>query len=38
MEQEKCNVCNYENGHNSLCPNNVINSDVYEYQNSQIEE
>jgi hypothetical protein len=39
MEQEKCNVCNYENGqHKSLCPNNIINSDAHEYQDSQIEE
>ena len=36
MEQEKCNVCNHEGGHHNLCPNNIVNSDIYEYQISQI--
>jgi hypothetical protein len=34
-EKEKCNVCNYENMHHSLCPNNIINSDTYGYQHEQ---
>jgi hypothetical protein len=39
MNKEKCNTCNYENGeHHSLCPENIVNSDAYQYQTIQVEE
>jgi hypothetical protein len=35
MDKEKCETCNYENGHHSLCPENFSNSDSYQYQECQ---
>ena len=36
IEIEKCEVCGKEI-HDSLCPNNIINSDIYQYWESQID-
>jgi hypothetical protein len=35
MDKEKCASCNYESGHHSLCPENFINSNSYQYQECQ---
>jgi tellurite resistance protein TehA-like permease len=34
---EKCEFCHYPNGlHNSMCPNNIRNSDSYQYRIDQM--
>ena len=39
FEEEKCEDCGQlVSNHNSMCPNNIKNSDVYQYQHSQMDE
>lgn len=33
--KEKCDVCNREDSHHSMCPRNIINSDSYQYIETQ---
>lgn len=34
-EESKCEVCSQHNTHHSLCPNNIINSDSFQYKTIQ---
>lgn len=34
----KCEICGYEDYHNTLCPNNIINSDSFIYRQEQTDE
>jgi hypothetical protein len=39
MKLEKCKTCGHElPRHNSMCPDNIVNSDAFQYRHSQMDE
>ena len=38
MQLKPCPICNCVDGHNSLCPHNILNSDAMSYRMEQSDE